>query len=112
MLKRDGVKREGLKLDDQGLSGGLHELSFPQLDVKQNYTSLELKMCENCPRSFTRTAGSECKYCEACARIKVRTNGGARRDLEERKAGAKVISMFDWKRAVENAAAELKVGSR
>lgn len=98
-----------LKLDNHGLSGGLNELSFPQLDARKAHTSLELKMCEYCPRNFTRSQGSSRKYCEACAvnnknRNEVRTKAYSVR--YDAGAGAKVISLADWRSAVEDATAE------
>ena len=100
-----------LKLDNHGLSGGLHELSFPQLDAGKLHTSLELKMCEYCPRSFTRTQGSSCKYCEACAR---KNNRGEEVKMkpcsvrDESAGGGRVVAIFDWRSAVESASTELR----
>ena len=95
-----------LKLDNQGLSGGLHELSFPQLDAGKLHTSLELKMCEYCPRSFMRTQGSSCKYCEACARKNDRSEEAEMKPhpvRDDSVSGARLVAIFDWRRAVERA---------
>ena len=97
-----------LKLDNQGLTGGLHELSFPQLDAGKLHTSLELKMCEYCPRSFMRTQGSSCKYCAACARKNTQGEEVILKPCpvrDESASEAKVVPIFDWRNAVKMASA-------